>query len=346
MFKPSLPGKTKLIMNAWWMWNSEHFPPSEHIEPLLVSMHFQSNMRSNFLNEKNRKYLTQHGPVGCRDTESCEWLKKAGIDAYFSGCLTLTLQRNDSIQKSDYILCVDVPEPVVQAIRSRTDRPVFVISREIAPYYNSEQRFEIARCVLTMFQQAHCVISPCLHVINPCLALETPVLRLLVDNEFAIDMDKRYTGLESLYNSLSIDNFVNDPSAYDINNPPSNPQSYLKIRNNLVERCKTFTGCDSNQSPIPNGINVGLMLHQLNSYNSSLVKRSLYFARTEDLLKVWMLKTAGINQHDLVSGALYKRPKFVLYYAFRWLAGKCWDKGKRVISAPLRFLHNKKCTKP
>lgn len=32
-------GKTNVIMNAWFMWRPEHFPPSPSINPLFVSMH-------------------------------------------------------------------------------------------------------------------------------------------------------------------------------------------------------------------------------------------------------------------------------------------------------------------
>ena len=32
--------KVKLIMNSWYMWRPENFPPSDSIDPLLISMHF------------------------------------------------------------------------------------------------------------------------------------------------------------------------------------------------------------------------------------------------------------------------------------------------------------------
>ena len=41
-FKSDQEEKVKVIMNAWWMWQSKHFPPSEDIDPLLISMHIQN----------------------------------------------------------------------------------------------------------------------------------------------------------------------------------------------------------------------------------------------------------------------------------------------------------------
>ena len=37
-FKSDSGEKVKLIMNAWWMWDYAHFPPSKDIEPLFGRM--------------------------------------------------------------------------------------------------------------------------------------------------------------------------------------------------------------------------------------------------------------------------------------------------------------------
>ena len=109
--------KTKLIMNAWWMWRPNFFPPSKDIEPLLISMYINTDIRNKFLQDKTKKYLIENGPVGCRDKFTAEYLNNNGIPAYFSGCLTLTLQRNPKLKRKDYILTVDLPEIIVNEIK-------------------------------------------------------------------------------------------------------------------------------------------------------------------------------------------------------------------------------------
>ena len=214
--------KTKLIMNAWWMWKPKNFPPSKDIEPLLISMHISRHIRKNFLKPDTKQYLIDHGPVGCRDRDTEEWLKSNNIPAYFSGCLTLTLQRNPLIKRKDYIIAVDIPHEVEQEIKKRTTRPVYNISRVISPYFTQEERFQIAKIVLYLYQSAHCVITSRLHAAMPCLALETPVL-LLDSNDEIIHNDGRYTGLMDLCNTVKENDFMADKNSYDIATPP--PQS-------------------------------------------------------------------------------------------------------------------------
>lgn len=82
----------KVIMNGWFMWHPENWPPKEEkLIPLLTSMHFTPITVKDMLKNGGKEYLIKYGPVGCRDTNSVELLVKEGIDAYFSGCLTLTL---------------------------------------------------------------------------------------------------------------------------------------------------------------------------------------------------------------------------------------------------------------
>lgn len=83
--------KTNVIMNAWFMWNPEHFPPSSSINPLFVSMHIVPSIADKMLSSKAVSYLKQYEPIGARDFGTQKTLERYGIQSYFSGCLTLTL---------------------------------------------------------------------------------------------------------------------------------------------------------------------------------------------------------------------------------------------------------------
>ena len=84
-------GACKIIMNAWFMHNSNEWPPSENINPLFLSTHINSNVIDRFTEEDSLLYLKEHEPIGCRDEYTAIQLQEKGIKAYFSGCMTLTL---------------------------------------------------------------------------------------------------------------------------------------------------------------------------------------------------------------------------------------------------------------
>lgn len=84
--------KTKSIMNAWYIWHPENWPPKEEsIDPLLTSIHICPLTADAMLADGGREYFIKHGPIGCRDTGTLEFLRRNNVPAFFSGCLTLTL---------------------------------------------------------------------------------------------------------------------------------------------------------------------------------------------------------------------------------------------------------------
>lgn len=85
--------RCKMIMNGWYMHDPTNWPPSESIIPLFVAFHLNSTVEKEMLSSESIDYLKSKEPIGCRDNRTMRLLQKAGIDAYFSGCLTLTLGR-------------------------------------------------------------------------------------------------------------------------------------------------------------------------------------------------------------------------------------------------------------
>lgn len=82
----------KMIMNAWYMWKLELFPISKRIIPLPVSMHISPMIADRLFKMQDvMQWFKDHEPIGCRDKGTELLMKSNGIDAYFSGCLTLTL---------------------------------------------------------------------------------------------------------------------------------------------------------------------------------------------------------------------------------------------------------------
>lgn len=93
--------KTRLIMNGWFKWRAENWPPSDDILPLLVSMHISPVRKDQLLVPKGIEFLKKNSPVGCRDHYTEKLLQSYGIPSYFSACVTLTLGKNYKVQDSE-----------------------------------------------------------------------------------------------------------------------------------------------------------------------------------------------------------------------------------------------------
>jgi hypothetical protein len=275
-FRPpeQCPDKIKLIMNGWWCERSEHFAPPEIIDPFLISMHLRPDIT---ISPKMLAYFKKHGPVGCRDQFTRDRLQKIGIPSYFSGCLTLTLQKNPAIQRQDFILAVDISDDMLCFIAEKTERPIYTIKPVISPFFSPVQCLELAKAYLYLYQQAHCVVTSRLHAALPSLALETPVLLLR-------NPDPRFTGLTELLHYGTEQDFFNRKIDYNFDNPPVNSDGYVDLRKSLIQTCENFTGinCETSKIDIPNPL-----IYLLNALNKDRdgVEMILWRFKKKKLLK-------------------------------------------------------------
>lgn len=229
--------KIKMILNGWFTHNIHNWVPSDDIEPIFVSFHMNNTAAPFMLSEKGIAYLKKHEPIGCRDQFTADTLKGKGIDAYFTGCLTLTLDSykvNDS-EREDKIYIVDPlysyprPEKVFynskQTLKNILNGKAFqlgkkkrhlrnFISDEVlgnsefinqeppSNTYTEAQKFQMAEDLLNKYARAKLVITSRIHCALPCLALGTPVIFV---NGFDSFVDScRFDGILELFNRIDI----------------------------------------------------------------------------------------------------------------------------------------------
>jgi hypothetical protein len=97
-------GPIFLLANGWYsLWPNRFIPP-RNIKPFYISIHIAD---SRVLTRSAIRWLKSHQPIGCRDLPTTELLKAAGVDAYFSGCLTLTIQRPE-VDRTENVLISDL----------------------------------------------------------------------------------------------------------------------------------------------------------------------------------------------------------------------------------------------
>ena len=120
--------RVKAIMNGWYMYNKSNWPPSESIDPLWVSVHISKNdyfgIGERFLDGLGGEYLKYYAPIGARDVSTLELLRKKGIPAYLSGCLTLTFSLPSSgssaVSSCVSLYAVSSPRPAAVSLSYRS----------------------------------------------------------------------------------------------------------------------------------------------------------------------------------------------------------------------------------
>lgn len=242
-----------VVMSAWYMWSKWNWPPSKYIVPLYVGMHWAdhqvaqqdgSPIKTEFLTGIGGEYLNAYGPIGCRDLFTYNTFKDIGIDSYFSGCITLTLPKMP-IKKpeQEYICIVDIGKDLIDHARELlkgTGIAVKVV-KHYKDYRNSdatwEERKKAVTDLLTVYQNAKCVITRRLHCALPCLAMDVPVLLI---NSRKPAATSRFEPYFDWIHNCKREAFLDDSCGYDIANPPPNNGKHIETRNQLINTVKEF----------------------------------------------------------------------------------------------------------
>lgn len=212
----NIPSEAKIIMNGWFTDAPHNWPPNPNLKPLFVSFHLQPSSAKIILSkQENIDYFKSHEPIGCRDYKTVSLLEDKGIKAYFSFCLTTTLDKKyKSDINSGEILLVDplysydssllykmslkkaLNEISFKKLRKLKNYfkpssdikdfvPIDILEKAVSinHYVSSNQDnrnlYKKAKSLLKKYAEAQLVITSRIHCALPCLALGTPVLFVL-----------------------------------------------------------------------------------------------------------------------------------------------------------------------
>lgn len=108
--------KIKIILNGWFLDKPGNWPPAACIAPLIISFHISQYDVESMTSGRSISYLKRHQPIGCRDYYTRDLVRRKGVEAYFSGCLTLTLKSAPNTKRTPDILLVDLNEKAKKAL--------------------------------------------------------------------------------------------------------------------------------------------------------------------------------------------------------------------------------------
>lgn len=240
-FVPDKKEFVSVIFNGWYLYLKFNWPPSPYLLPYFTGVHFTENdflgIQDEYLQGEGKSYLDTYSPIGCRDKHTVSLLRKHDINAYFSGCLTLTINPFSDIQKSNEIYLVDVPSRVEEKINYLVfkDKELKKESHNINKDCRNKswkERETLVEDYLKKYQRASCVITTRLHAALPCLAMGTPVLLIHKDDK---DYQDRISTYEDYLWHCSEEDYLNGKVNFDINNPPKNKDNYKDLRHKLIK---------------------------------------------------------------------------------------------------------------
>ena len=172
--KVRLPQTCKLIMNSWFAIKRYHATPSQSIEPIYFG---QCIGRPELLNDAWLAEWRKHQPIGLRDRHSVDLLRRYGVEAHFTGCLTTWMGRFFAVpERREGIVFLDVPEEmesfIPADIRGRAERITNATAKG-----NDDQpsRFRACAKILDRLRTAEMVVTRRLHASLPCVGFGTPV---------------------------------------------------------------------------------------------------------------------------------------------------------------------------
>jgi len=223
---PNIVEPVKFICNGWFMDKPQNWPPAPNLIPLFISFHVSDFNNSNklMLSDRLLEYYKKHEPIGCRDYYTLGLFQSIGINAYFSGCLTLTLKNKFSnYERNSEILVVDpflfylnnnFKVSIIENLIPKSFHDnIRYITHHKKPNEDIKKRLNEISDLLERYSKAHLVITSRIHAALPAMALGTPVLFIDVgyDN---IPQRTRFGGLIDLMQTIGKETIKFTDSSY------------------------------------------------------------------------------------------------------------------------------------
>ena len=221
------------LYNGWFLHKPESWPPSPLLRGSYVAFHANPTWR---IDSSARDFLKANEPIGCRDMDTLKRLSDLGIEGYFSGCLTLTLENPfPREQRTDQVLVVDFEtdwhrrdHPRLTALYERLipeeirkGAVSFDQIRRPMGRYVGKRRFEQSLDMLTRLATCKLVVTRRLHTALPCLAFGTPFI--FIHDHF--HDDTRFRGFHDVLDGKGHDD---DLTGYDWDNPQATDATAIK----------------------------------------------------------------------------------------------------------------------
>lgn len=162
-----------VVMNGWFSHQPQNWPPSNKIKPIFFGFHITPVAADSY--KYHKEYFKSYEPIGCRDLGTAETLRSWGVDAYVSGCATMTFPERATVPVEPRDIVVDI-DPFLFCRNDR--RRVLSLTHESHIDYTPDTvRNQVASSLLKFYKDnAGSIVTSRIHCAMPCYAMGIPVV--------------------------------------------------------------------------------------------------------------------------------------------------------------------------
>lgn len=161
-----------VVMNGWFTHEATNWPPSDKIIPLFFGFHLTPDAAPFFA--RHRDYFAKHAPIGCRDEATAGVVRSWGVDAYVSGCATMTFPTRSVEPEDPKLVLVD--QTAKHFLKSEKKGSVRITHKFPAYVEKNSLKLDMARTLLDFYRDnAGMVVTSRIHCAMPCAAMGIPV---------------------------------------------------------------------------------------------------------------------------------------------------------------------------
>ncbi len=221
------------LVTSHFLTRADHWPPHMAVAPACIGVHISQEdgwgVPIAALDGAGLAALRAAAPIAVRDGRTAKRLAALDVPHAVTGDITLTLRHADVPRRG--IVCCDVPEEVLHAVRAFRQDVTAVTHDNPSPPPDFDRRMDAARALLDAYAGAEMVFTRRLHCAMACLALGTPVLWLYHPEYEDIG---RFAPMDGMVRRQSVDDFLLETRQHGLPAPWRNPADIGRIQQEMA----------------------------------------------------------------------------------------------------------------
>ena len=191
---------------------------SSFFSPKIIPVFLGLSRDVTAISDNEIEYLRKYEPIGCRDEYLFEFLQKKHVKCYLNGCLTVTMDKRESMSSIAHPVIIDVPKFALDYIPKNLLNNAEYRENTFYGTYNElvgEKNLEsvIREKYNYLKENASVVITSRMHVASPCIGMGIPVILIRNSIDYRMAWIDKYI---TIYSKDNIDKVDWNPKAIEL----------------------------------------------------------------------------------------------------------------------------------